>query len=304
MTAERRAAMGQAAVEAAKAVGYVGAGTVEFIAHPDGRFYFMEMNTRLQVEHPGDRDDHRPRPGRVAAARRFGRAAAAAHRHSWRSTATRSRRASTPRIPIAASCRRPASWSTSRRRPRATAVRVDTGVEEGDSITPFYDPMIAKLIVHAADRAGALARMRAALAQYRIVGVANNVEFLGRLDRDAFVRRRRSRHGADRARARRALPGGGAAGRRRLACRRAGRGRARPRRGARRERAARARARVAMARPRRLAPERPGGAPARLSRRRDDARGRRRGAAGRPLGAVARRRASLSPRLELARQRT
>ena len=52
MTPERRAAMGRAAVEAAQAVGYVGAGTVEFIAHPDGRFYFMEMNTRLQVEHP------------------------------------------------------------------------------------------------------------------------------------------------------------------------------------------------------------------------------------------------------------
>ncbi|MDQ6627598.1 MAG: 3-methylcrotonyl-CoA carboxylase, partial [Pseudomonadota bacterium] len=60
-------------------------------------------------------------------------------------------------------------------------VRIDTGVEEGDSITPFYDPMIAKLIVHDSDRAAALARMRAALAGYRIVGVASNVEFLGRL---------------------------------------------------------------------------------------------------------------------------
>ncbi len=60
-------------------------------------------------------------------------------------------------------------------------VRIDTGVEEGDSITPFYDPMIAKLIVHDSDRPAALARMRDALAQYRIVGVANNVEFLGRL---------------------------------------------------------------------------------------------------------------------------
>ena len=68
-------------------------------------------------------------------------------------------------------------------------MRVDTGVEEGDAITPFYDPMIAKLIVHGADRAGALARMKRALAQYRIVGVANNVEFLGRL----VGERRRSR---------------------------------------------------------------------------------------------------------------
>ncbi|HZW76333.1 MAG TPA: biotin/lipoyl-containing protein, partial [Caldimonas sp.] len=65
--------------------------------------------------------------------------------------------------------------------PESASVRVDTGVEEGDAITPFYDPMIAKLIVHGADRAAALARMRDALARYRIVGVANNVEFLGRL---------------------------------------------------------------------------------------------------------------------------
>ena len=60
-------------------------------------------------------------------------------------------------------------------------MRVDTGVEQGDAITPFYDPMIAKLIVHGADRPAALAQMKTALAAYRIVGVANNVEFLGRL---------------------------------------------------------------------------------------------------------------------------
>ena len=67
-------------------------------------------------------------------------------------------------------------------------MRVDTGVEEGDEITPFYDPMIAKLIVYGADRASALARMQQALAQYRIVGVANNVDFLGRLVASAVVR--------------------------------------------------------------------------------------------------------------------
>ena len=180
MTAERRAAMGKAAVEAAKAVGYVGAGTVEFIAHPDGRFYFMEMNTRLQVEHPVTEMitglDLVEWQLRVASGERLpkrqGELAISGHAIEARIYAEDPDRGFLP--------------STGKlvylMPPRESAhVRVDTGVEEGDSITPFYDPMIAKLIVHDDNRAAALVRMRDALAGYRIVGVANNVEFLGRL---------------------------------------------------------------------------------------------------------------------------
>jgi len=188
MTAERRAAMGQAAVEAAKAVGYVGAGTVEFIAHPDGRFYFMEMNTRLQVEHPVTEMitglDLVEWQLRVA----FGEAlprtqdqlAISGHAIEARIYAEDPDKGFLPSTGRLVHLATPA---------QSDSVRVDTGVEQGDAITPFYDPMIAKLIVHAADRAGALARMKSALAQYRIVGVANNVEFLGRLvASDSFVR--------------------------------------------------------------------------------------------------------------------
>jgi 3-methylcrotonyl-CoA carboxylase alpha subunit len=172
--------MGKAAVEAAKAVGYVGAGTVEFIAHPDGRFYFMEMNTRLQVEHPVTEMitglDLVEWQLRVASGERLPLAQQAlaidGHAIEARIYAEDPDRGFLPSTGKLVHLAPPAE---------SADVRVDTGVEQGDSITPFYDPMIAKLIVHAADRAGALARMRTALAAYRIVGVANNVEFLGRL---------------------------------------------------------------------------------------------------------------------------
>ena len=180
MTAERRAAMGQAAVEAARAVGYVGAGTVEFIAHPDGRFYFMEMNTRLQVEHPVTEMitglDLVEWQLRVSAGESLpksqGELRIEGHAIEARIYAEDPDRGFLPQ----------AGRLVHLAPPHASMhVRVDTGVEQGDSITPFYDPMIAKLIVHDCDRTAALARMREALAHYRIVGVANNVEFLGRL---------------------------------------------------------------------------------------------------------------------------
>ncbi len=129
----------------------------------------------------GDRDDHRARSGGVAAARRGGRAFAAAPGASSRFTAMPSRRASTPRIPRAISCP-PSAGSSTWRRPRPRPSCASTpACAQGDEISPYYDPMIAKLIVHGATRAEAIARLRAALAQYQVVGVHTNIEFLHRL---------------------------------------------------------------------------------------------------------------------------
>nr|MBP7393997.1 acetyl-CoA carboxylase biotin carboxylase subunit [Zoogloea sp.] len=180
MTPERRAAMGQAAVEAAKAVGYVGAGTVEFIANQDGSFYFMEMNTRLQVEHPVTEMitglDLVEWQLRVAAGQALPLAqeqlAINGHALEARIYAEDPSKGFLPSTGRLAHLAPPEE---------GMHVRVDTGVEEGDEISPFYDPMIAKLIVWDVNRDRALARMLQALAEYRVVGVANNIEFLSRL---------------------------------------------------------------------------------------------------------------------------
>ena len=182
MTEERRAAMGRSAVRAAQAVSYAGAGTVEFIADPSGTFYFMEMNTRLQVEHPVTEQitgmDLVEWQLRVAAGEKLPRTQ---EELSIRGHAIEARiYAENPDAGFL-----PSTGRLVHLVPPAESehVRVDTGVEQGDAITPHYDPMIAKLIVWGEDRGEALARMASALDRYEIVGVANNVEFLGRLVR-------------------------------------------------------------------------------------------------------------------------
>jgi len=184
MTPERRAAMGSAAIAAACAVGYVGAGTVEFLVAPSGAFYFMEMNTRLQVEHPVTEMitglDLVEWQIRVAAGEplplRQEQLAIRGHALEARIYAEDPEKGFLP------ATGRLVHFSP----PRETLnVRVDSGVSEGDVISPHYDPMIAKLIVwddsHANARERARQRLLQALADFRIVGVTNNVAFLSRL---------------------------------------------------------------------------------------------------------------------------
>ena len=190
MTPTLRAQMGRAAVEAARAVNYVGAGTVEFIVEQPGgyglegaQFYFMEMNTRLQVEHPVTEAitglDLVEWQLRVAAGEALplqqdqlqihghaieARICAENPDNNFLPATGRLQVFGLP--PHAAFARAP------------QGVRVDSGVRPGDAISPFYDSMVAKLIVHGATRAEALARLDAALAQTHIVGLATNVQFL------------------------------------------------------------------------------------------------------------------------------
>jgi 3-methylcrotonyl-CoA carboxylase alpha subunit len=191
MTAERRAAMGEAAVAAARAVGYVGAGTVEFIANQDGSFYFMEMNTRLQVEHPVTEmitgTDLVEWQLRVAAGQPLPlqqhQLAINGHAIEARVYAENPEKGFLPSIGTLRFMDVPAhvSFELGGSAALPAGVRIDSGVRQGDAISPFYDPMIAKLIVWGADRTQALSRMAQALSEFHIVGLATNIAFLKRL---------------------------------------------------------------------------------------------------------------------------
>ena len=189
LTPELRAKMGDAAVAAGRALGYANAGTVEFIVGPQGDFYFMEINTRLQVEHPVTEMvlhlDLVELQLRVAAGEAL--------------PGSLIRNKSIPQDGHAIELRLyaedpaqnflPGSGKLHRLRlPAPSAhVRIDSGVIEGDTVTIFYDPMIAKLIVWDRTRADALLRMREALAQCDVIGPKSNVEFLERLIRHPAV---------------------------------------------------------------------------------------------------------------------
>ncbi|MEM1045614.1 MAG: biotin carboxylase N-terminal domain-containing protein [Pseudomonadota bacterium] len=187
-----RAAMGKAAVDAARAVGYVGAGTVEFIAdgssglRPDG-FWFMEMNTRLQVEHPVTEavtgQDLVEWQIRVASGEALPLAqdAIACSGHAIEARVY----AEDPEAGFLPSTGRLDLFQAE----SGPAVRIDTGVREGDVISPHYDPMIAKVIASGPDRATALEYLREALLAARIAGPKTNIGFLCALLDHAEVRR-------------------------------------------------------------------------------------------------------------------
>lgn len=177
LSAETRESMGQVAITAAKAIGYEGAGTVEFLYDEDGSFYFMEMNTRLQVEHPVTEmitgldlvewqimvANGLPLP-------------AAQEDLSINGHAFEARiYAEDPNNDFL-----PATGKISYMGlPQTNShVRVDSGIVSGDSVSVYYDPMIAKLIVWDRDRSAALARLRGALADFHVAGLTTNIEFL------------------------------------------------------------------------------------------------------------------------------
>lgn len=189
MSAEVRAAMTEAAIAAAKAIDYSGAGTVEFIADGSGEltvdgFWFMEMNTRLQVEHPVTEavtgQDLVEWQLRVSAGeplpRRQSELTLNGHAFEARLYAEDPQQGFLPAAGSLQSL-------------RFGDARIDTGVRAGDTVTPYYDPMIAKLITHAADRGAALASLADALAHTHVGGLVSNRAFLSALAESAEFRR-------------------------------------------------------------------------------------------------------------------
>jgi 3-methylcrotonyl-CoA carboxylase alpha subunit len=203
MTEALRQQMGEAAVAAAKAVNYVGAGTVEFIVEqtaydkPESmKFFFMEMNTRLQVEHPVTEAitgldlvewqlrvaSGEPLPLKQSDLRIHGHAIEA------RICAENPDNNFLPATGTLQVYRKPVCSSFALPSDAHAGVRIDDGVREGDSISPFYDSMVAKLIVYGETREQALARLDEALSQTRIVGLTTNVQFLRHIIRtDSFA---------------------------------------------------------------------------------------------------------------------
>ncbi|NMP33442.1 acetyl/propionyl/methylcrotonyl-CoA carboxylase subunit alpha [Thalassotalea sp. M1531] len=177
MSEDLRDQMGQAAIQAAKAIGYQGAGTVEFLLDVDGSFYFMEMNTRLQVEHPVTElitgQDLVEWQLRVAAGELLPKKQSELEikGHAFEARIY----AEDPNNDFL-----PATGKLSFLVPpiESEHVRVDTGVRQGDEVSVYYDPMIAKLIVWDESREKALQRMAKALAEYRVSGVTTNIDFL------------------------------------------------------------------------------------------------------------------------------
>ena len=174
---ETREAMGNQAVALARAVDYRSTGTVEFIVDAMRQFYFLEMNTRLQVEHPVTEMitglDLVEQMIRISAGERLALQQEDVRFNGWslecRIYAEDPARDFVPSVGRLTRCRPP---------PEAADIRIDTGVEEGSEISMFYDPMIAKLITHGPDRADAIEKMRRSLDAYYIRGINHNVGFL------------------------------------------------------------------------------------------------------------------------------
>ena len=171
-----RKAMGEQAVALARAVGYYSAGTVEFIVDRDRNFYFLEMNTRLQVEHPVTELvtglDLVELMIRIAAGERLPFGQADVRLHGWAIEARVY--AEDPRRGFLPSIGRLVHY----REPTGEGIRVDSGIVEGGEVSMFYDPMIAKLCAHGPDRATATARLTRALDGYLVRGVGHNIPFL------------------------------------------------------------------------------------------------------------------------------